>query len=187
MFKKMILLALVAALAFTALPVGNVYAAGLTDETTPPQKKEWSDQDLEEGWQRVLSIHERLGKNFERADRFIEHIQTLIDKADEKGMDIAAVQTALDDFADAVKDADSIYESATGIINSHQGFDVDGKVTDAEKAIETIKSLVKKNRELRALVRPSARALRKEIRAFREANPRPQKTEDDSFSPAAGH
>ena len=86
-----------------------------------------------------------------------------------------------------IKDAHPIYQSATGIINSHQGFDTDGKVTDAEKAVETIKSLAEKNREIRAIVGSSAKTLRETTQAFREANPRPEKAEGASLAPTIAH
>ncbi|MBF8248594.1 MAG: hypothetical protein HW374_1394, partial [Bacteroidetes bacterium] len=79
-------------------------------------------------------------------------------------------------FEDAVKDAKPVYESARGIINSHQGFDAEGKVTDPEKAKETVKQMGDKLKEIRDVMGGTGKALHDAIRAFREANPRPEKT-----------
>ena len=58
---------------------------------------------------------------------------------------------------------------------------------DPEKAVETIKSLAEKNHDIRAIIGPSGKALREAIQAFREANPRPEKTEGASLAPAIAH
>ena len=71
----------------------------------------------------------------------------------------------------------SIYESVKGIINAHKGFDSDGKVTDKELAIETVKDLRAKLKEIRTIVGDPGRALRQAIKAYREAN-RPPETID---------
>lgn len=188
MFKKMILIALVAALSVAALPATSVYASGLNDDTAPPERtNEMNGERLEKKWARQQKNYERIGKFFDRAETLTGRIQTLIEKANEKGLDTAAVQAALDAFNEALRDAHPIYESAKGIINSHQGFDDEGKVTDREKAIETVKSLGEKLREIRETTVPSGKALREAIKAFREANPRPERdgSQTPTFAPTS--
>ena len=174
MFKKMILVVLVAVLGFAALPT-NVYAVGLSEESNPPERLELTEERLEKIWQRELTAYERAGSLLERAERFTERLQSLIDKATEHDLDTTAVQAALDAFNNAVKDAHPVYEGMKGIINSHQGFDADGNVTDFEKAKETVKEFGEKLRDLRQMTQPSREALRDAIDAFREANPRPER------------
>lgn len=190
MIKKMVLIALIAALGLVALPTANVYASGLEDEISPPERPEMTGEQLEQAWQRALKAYDRAGKIIERADAMTEKIQTLIDKANEHDLDTTAVQAALDAFNNALKDAHPVYESAKGIINSHQGFDADGKVTDFEKAKETAKELGETLRDLRQMTSPSGQALRDAIQAFREANPRPERPErpagdEPTFAPSA--
>ena len=84
------------------------------------------------------------------------------------------MQAALDAFAAAVKEANPIYESMKGIVNSHQGFDDNGKVTDPAKAKETVQSMHEKILEIKTIMNGTGQALREAIRTFREANPRPQ-------------
>ena len=177
MFKKFVLIALVAALSLAALPISNVSAAGLGDETTPPEKKEMTGERLEKLWERVLNVNERVGKRFEQADKVTARIQTLIDKANEKGLDTAAVQAALNTFSASVAEARPVYEQAQSVIAAHEGFDADGKVVDAQKAAATVKSLGASLKEIRALTSESGKALRDAIKAFRDANPRPERSD----------
>ena len=173
LFKKTLLVALVAALAMASLPLFNVSAAGEGDPPAP--QGEVTGERLEKVWAKQLRLYEKLGKGFDRSDGFAEKVQTLIDRAKENGKDVSAVQSALDAFEAALKDAHPVYESAKGIINSHQGFDDNGKVTDLEKAKETVKAMGEKLKEIKDSMDGTGRALREAIKAFREANPRPEK------------
>ncbi len=172
LFKKTILIALVAALGMASLPFVSVSAAGAYDPPVPPEKQ-LSNERLEQIWARQLERYERIGKGFERDDAFIERVQKLIDRAKENGKDVSDVQAALDAFEAALKDAHPIYESAKGIVNSHQGFDENGKVTDPAKAQETVNAMRAKFQEIKEAMNGTGKALREAIRAFREANPRP--------------
>jgi hypothetical protein len=173
LFKKSILFALIAALGLASLPTFSAAAAGLDNQTpTQQSQREITKERLEKIWARQLRMYEKLGKT----DEVIEKIQKLIDRAAANGNDVSALQAALDAFADAWKDAKPIYESMNGIVNSHQGFDENGKVTDLEKAKETIKSMQEKFREIKAVMNGAGQALREALKAFREANPRPQKS-----------
>ena len=169
-FKKTLLIALVAALAVASLPLVGVSAAGL-DDLNPPQG-EVSNERLERIWARQLRLYERLGNGFDRSDDFVARTQELIDKAGANGKDVSAVQAALDAFESALKDAHSLYESGKGMVNSHQGFDNDGKVTDPEKAKETARAMGDKLKEIKDTMDSTGRSLREAIRNFREANPR---------------
>jgi len=170
LFKKTMLFALTLALSVASLPLFSVSAAGL-DDPTPPVQGQVSNEKLEKAWARQLNRFERIGKT----DQFIQKIQSLIDKAQANGKDVSAVQAALDAFASAVKDAKPIYESMKGIVNSHQGFDANGKVTDAEKAKETVKAMHDKFAEIKTAMGGTGQALREAIKAFRDANPKPEK------------
>jgi hypothetical protein len=173
-FKKTLLIALVAALALASLPLVCVSAAPETDDPTPPER-EWSGERLENIWARQLRLYEKIGIWLDRGDAFAEKVQELIDKATANGKDVSAVQAALDAFETALKDAHLVYESIEGIIKSHQGFDNDGKVTDIEKAKETVKAMGEKLREIKGAMGGTGGALHEAIKAFREANPRPER------------
>ncbi|MDL1944804.1 hypothetical protein FBQ99_20960 [Chloroflexi bacterium CFX2] len=177
LFKKTLLIALVAALAVASLPLVGVSAAGntLTNAYDPlPPQGQVSNERLERVWARQLRLYEWIGNGFERSDAFVERVQKLIDRAKENGKDISALQAALDAFEAALKDAHPIYESGKGIVNSHQGFDENGKVTDPEKAKETVRAMGEKLKEIKDAMHGAGRALHEALKAFREANPRPE-------------
>jgi hypothetical protein len=166
LFRKTVLLALVAAVAtlgVASLSFGSVSAAG---------QGQISNERLEKVWARQLRIYALVG----RTDNFVEKVQQLIERAAENGKDISALQAALDTFEASLKDAQPIYESVKGIVNSHQGFDENGKVTDAEKAQETVRAMGEKMKEIRAAMDGTGKSLREALKAFRQGNPRPEKT-----------
>jgi hypothetical protein len=173
-FKKTILFALVAALAslgVASLPFVSAAAQGANDPA-PSTQRQIPNERLERIWARQLKLYERMG----RAEEFVARVQRLLDRATANGKDVSAIQSALDAFNAAIKDAKPIYESAKGIINSHQGFDANGKVTDPEKAKETIKAMHEKMQGIKTAMDGTGKALREAIKAFREANPLPVKT-----------
>jgi hypothetical protein len=179
LFKKTVLFALIAALGLAAMPFVSVFAAGENDPTPPPQPVgQISNERLERVWARQLRIYERMGST----DEFVAKAQKLIDRAKTNGKDVSAVQAALDAFEAAAKGAHPIYESAKGIINSHHGFDGNGKVTDPAQARETVKAMHAKFKEIHDAMNGTGKALHEAIRAFRQANPRPQPT----LTPAGG-
>lgn len=169
-FKKTVLFALIAALGVASLPVFSAAAAGLNDPAA--QQGQPGNERLEKIWARQLRMYNHLGKT----DAFIEKVQKLIDRAEANGKDVSALQAALDAFADAWKDAKPIYEGMKGIVNSHQGFDENGKVTDPEKAKETVKAMHEKFQEIKTTMNGTGKALREALQAFREANPRPKQS-----------
>ena len=169
-FKKTILFALVAALGLASLPVVNAFAAGQKDPTTPPSLI--TNDRLELVWARQLRVYNRMG----RLDNLIGKAQKLIDRAKENGKDVSAVQAALDAFETQWKAAKPVYESIKGIVNSHQGFDENGKVTDTEKAKSTVMEMRDKFKSIRDTLNGTGKGLHEAIKAFREANPRPQPT-----------
>lgn len=173
-FTKTLLIALVAALAVAGLPLESVSAAVLNDPN--PLQGQVTNERLERIWARQLRLYEKIGNGFDRSEGFVERVQELIDRAGANGRDVSAVQAALDAFEEALKDAHPVYESAKGILNSHQGFDDEGRVTDPEKAKETVKAMGEKLREIKEAMDGTGRALREAIKAFREANPRPERT-----------
>ena len=168
MFKKMVLVAMAAALVFTAFPVTSAFAEG-NPTSTPTPKGELTNEKLEMVWARQLKIYERVGNAFNDTDAKIAKIQKLIDNAALNGRDVTVVQAALDAFKVALKNTKPIYESMKGIVNSHQGFDSNGKVTDAEKAKSTVKEMGAKLKEVKSSMDGTGKALRDALKAFHEA------------------
>ncbi len=126
---------------------------------------------LQKAWAREQKVYDRLGKFFDNVDQRIQNGQDRIDKAKANGKDVTALQDALDAFSAAVKQARPIYESANGIVASHQGFDENGNVVDAVKAFQTVLDMRSKLVQIRDIIVPPAKALRQAIQEFRQANP----------------
>ncbi|MBI3161701.1 MAG: hypothetical protein HYZ23_04295 [Chloroflexi bacterium] len=164
-FKKTVLTALAVALVLAALPLTSVFAQG----PNPPQG-EVTNEKLEEIWSHQLERYERFGKAFDDVDAHVAKIQGFIDKAKAEGKDVTAVQAALDAYAAALKSAKPKYEGLNGIVNSHQGFDANGKVTDLEKAKSTVKEFAEQMKEVRDSMGGTFKALKEALKAFREAN-----------------
>ena len=164
-FKKVILSALAAALIFAAFPITSAFAQGEN-----PPKGEVSNEKLEQAWARQLKAYEKIGKGFGDTDAQIAKFQARIDKAAENGKDVTALQAALDAFESALKSGEPIYDSMSIIVNAHQGFDTNGKVTDAEQARSTLKEMRAKMKELKSAMNGTGKALREALKAFREAN-----------------
>lgn len=169
-FKKTFLVAIVAVLGLSALPVASAFAQGLNDTATPPAPGQASHPKLEQAWAKEQKVYDRLGTMFSKSDTMITKVQNLIDKAKANGKDVSALQSALDAFSAAEKNAKSIYDSAQSEISSHPGFDSDGKVTDATQASATVKDLGSKLKDIRQAFNGTGKALRQAIREFRQAN-----------------
>ncbi|GAB4504618.1 MAG: hypothetical protein Fur0043_16120 [Anaerolineales bacterium] len=171
LFQKTILLSLVAALALAALPVTNVSAQGLGQTPQPPVgQTQASNERLERAWARIQEVYERQGKIMNRAGEMTARIQSLIDKMNANGKDTTALQAALDAFEHALEEGKPLYVELEAIVTAHSGFDSQGKVTDREQAIATIKDATGKLKDLRKIVSEPGEALRRAIKAFREAN-----------------
>ncbi len=171
LFKQTILFAFVTALSAASLPLVSVSAEGANDPTPPP-RGELTDERLEKIWARQLRLHKNIGKT----EGLIRHTQQLINRAAQNGKDVSAVQAALDAFKDAVDDAKPLYDGAQEIVDSHAGFDANGKVTDDEQAKETIRAMGEKLKEIKDAMGGAGKVLREAIQAFREANPKPERT-----------
>lgn len=173
-FKKTILAALVAVLALAALPVTSAFAA----DVTPPQTAPSGDK-LEQVWARELKLNERLGKVFDNTDDHVAKLQQLIDTAASNGKDVSALQAALDAFASSLNSGRPIYENMQTIVNSHNGFDENGKVTEIEQAKLTVQDMHAKVQELKSAMNGTGKALHEAIKAFRAANKSTPSSPDD--------
>lgn len=163
--RKTILATCISLLAVAALPVTRAFAA----DEKPPQG-EASKERLEKVWARQLQLLERIGKGVENSDARVAKLQEMIDKAAAAGKDVSALQAALDAFEAAMNSAQTAYEGAQAIANSHNGFDENGKVTEIEQAKTTVETMRAKMQEIKSLMKGTGEGLRAALKAFREAN-----------------
>jgi hypothetical protein len=169
LFKKTILVALIAALALAALPLTGASAAKKYDPPTPPATGRGpSNERLENTWQKMLKGYDRLGRLsdksgalFVRADQLLAVLKTM-------GANVTELEAALADFKDAVKQAKPILESCKGIVEAHKGFNENGKVTDAAQAIQTLGDLGSKLREIRDSLESKGKILADLLKPIRD-------------------
>ena len=171
-FRKTLLVGFVAALGLVSVPLANAYALGPFDPGTPtaPSQTTSPTDRLQRVFSREQAIYGKLGKLFDNANTRISKLQDLINKAKANGKDVSALQSALDAFKSAVQQAQSIYNDAQSLINSHPGFDASGNVVARATALQAVKDLPGKLKDIRQTVMPPLKALRQAIKAFREAN-----------------
>lgn len=170
MFRNIVMAVMAVVLAAAALPVTSVFAQG----ENPPAAGTVSNERLEKIWARQLKAYERLGNGFDDLDEQIAKFQERIDAAAEKGRDVTALQAALDAFEQASKETLPLYEDLEQIVDSHAGFDKDGKVTDAAQAKSTVDEMGAGLKGIKTSMDGTGKALREALKAFRGAN-RPPK------------
>lgn len=163
-FKKFALAALVITIGLAVLPAASASAAS---------NQGVGNTRLEQIWARTQTVYQRQGDRLAKADAFIARVQSLIDRASQKGWDTSAVQAALDAFAAVIPAAQAAHNPGAAIIASHNGFDATGKVTDRTAAIETVKALGQVLKDTRATLNGTGQALREAVKAFRDAHKPP--------------
>ncbi len=164
--SNILMAVLMVAMLVAAAPVTSVYAA----DEPPPVRGEVTDEKLEQAWERQLNAYERMGKAFDGIEERIAKLQERIDKAAETGMDVAALQAALDAYEEAMLAARPAYEDIGEIVDAHPGFDDDGNVTDFDAAKSTVTEMRGQMKDVRSQMGGTFMALRDAFRAFREEN-----------------
>jgi len=179
LFKNSVLVALIAALAFAALPLMNASAASQAGPFGGALGSA-GDTRLETGWARMHVTYDRLGRLFDSSNLRIERTQKFIKRLNAQGVDTTDLQAALDAFEAAVKAANPLYQSAKGILNSHHGFDEAGLVVDHGKAAQTVKDMGDKLRSIRDAMNDTGKALRDLTQQYRQKYPQ------STLTPASG-
>lgn len=177
LIQKLFLIVTLLSLVLLALPAQSVLAAGPNNPPAPAATPdpEHAQTRLEWAFANQKLTVQRIGLNLEYQDEFIGRIEELVAKLKENGKDVAAIETALANYAKAVEAGKPLYEQAAQLVQTHEGFDANGKVTDLEKARETVKALGETTRQHREVMGEAAKALREALKALREANPRPER------------
>jgi hypothetical protein len=168
-FKKFGLVTLVIAFGLAALPTAGAAASAKEG----PAVLQPDDLRLERVWQREQAIYQRQGTRLVNASHFIARVQTLIDKASQKGWDTASVQAALDALSSVIPAVQAAHAPGAAILANHAGFSATGQVTDRTAAVATDRSLAQVLKDTRTAMDGTGRALLVALRALRDAQPRP--------------
>ena len=178
--KPVVCILLVTLLAGTMLfvfPTGSVFAQ--TEEPDPTatpsaDQGEIIQQKLAKGYDRMQDLLVKQSERLTGLDDMIQKAQTKIDLLKGKGLDTTALEIALTAFIDTLPAIENAHEDAAAILEIHAGFGDDGSVTDIAAARETLRSAREAMNEVRDLTRRVMSDSRQALRAFREANPRPE-------------
>lgn len=177
LIQKLFLIVTLLALVLLAVPAQSALAAGPNDPPNPAATPDPERAKTRLEWtfaNQKLTV-QRIELNQEYQDEFIARIEELVAKAKENGKDVSALEAALSAYKKAVEASQPLYEQAAKLVQTHNGFDANGKVTDLEKARETVKTLGETLKQHREVIGEAAKALREALKAFREANPRSPK------------
>jgi len=180
LIAKFALVALIVAVTVAVFP-STVLAAPVHDDPQPGKgndRIQRIEKRLEDSFDRMQNVYERQGDLLDRSDEMVIRVENLIAKAEEKGLDASAIQSALVNFEDTIPAAQTAHDEAGALIASHDGFDDKGKVTDPQVATETIKALREAFKSYRDAFDGTGKTLRETIRQFIQEN-------KDSFTPAA--
>ena len=181
MFKKFAMFALIAVLLVAAFPFSAAAAAPMSDDPNPGKGKDAYPR-IEKVYARLQEWYAKQGEFLAKAPEMISKTETLIEKASAKGLDVSALQSALDAFEATLPAAQSAHDKAGQILAAHAGFDDKGKVTDFQAALQTVKDAGAALREARQAHLEAGQKLREVVRAFIAAN-RPPRTNNGNGEP----
>lgn len=177
-------LARVAGSALLAAAVIAVPSAPALADPAPPASAapvRAQGERLEKLFQTELKRLEAEEKQLARAGEVAARVQEKIDNLKSRGRDTSELEAALAGFKAGVAEAQSFHDTAKGILDARAGFDSNGKVTDTEKARQTVRTAGKAERQFYQTMRKALRELRREAREYRKDNgPRPQRPEREA-------
>jgi hypothetical protein len=87
-----------------------------------------------------------------------------------EGKDVAALQTALTAFQAGIAQAQTSFNTAKPVLDTHAGFDGSGKVTDASQALNTLVTAGRAERQFHLTITQATIDFRTAIRNYRQAN-----------------
>ncbi len=145
-----------------AMPTSIAYAA------TPQPQRDYIGLEyaLKREQLRLTGQQDRL----DLARQGTDDVQSLIDELNGQGKDTAKIQAALDTFKTQIEAAQAAHDEASQILDAKAGFDVNGKVTDAEQARETLQSARQALEEARKILQQASQDFRQAMREFRQDN-----------------
>jgi predicted TIM-barrel enzyme len=111
----------------------------------------------------------RQGANLDGTGALVTKIQSLVDQAKTKNLDTIPLENALASFQTRGDETRSAHTTAASIISTHAGFNVDGSVTDATAARQTVLDARQSLRQAASILGQAVRDLRSSITAWRNA------------------
>ncbi len=118
-------------MAFSPIP-------GPASPTRTPRAGQQANQDLTFTLQREQNFLQRQQIHLTQANQVAAKAQTLIDKAQAKGVDVTDLSSALAAFKTQLAAAQASHDQAAGILSAKNGFDANNQVTDRKAAHQTL-------------------------------------------------
>lgn len=143
------------------------------DEPQPPTGQETVKvpvERMEKQYQRQLERLDAQATRLEKTDEIIADVEKRIADLAAKGKDVSALEEALGNYQASVDEAVSLHATAETILQTHDGFDADGKVVDAQAAAVTLREASNAMNDVQRLLRPALRDLLQALRDFRRDN-----------------
>ncbi len=168
--KTMVIMATTFLLAFAPV-MGNVSSVSADDGTTDPTpgpRKILTTQQVELRYQNQLLILQKMELGIEKVESGFPKLTEKLTKLKEKGIDVSAVEAKLAAFSSAVAANKNHYEQAKVLLNTHNGFDSNGKVTNLESAHATLKAVRAEFKAYRDGIKEAAKAFREAVKSLRE-------------------
>ncbi len=163
----------IAAVGIFAMPTAT-YAQGTNPPTTPSapgaKKPENPGKAFEKLYERAQKNLDALKSSLSKANEVVTKAQSWIDEAKGKGIDTSTAEAALATYKAEIAKAQASYDSAKSILDTHAGFDANGKVTDREQALKTVKDFSEALREGRQTLAKATREFQKVVKEIRAEN-----------------
>ncbi len=98
----------------------------------------WQHANLESRYFILGTANNRADSFLERGESISDRIEAEIERLAGAGVDTTKLEQLLDEYNDALKDAEKSHNKATILFDKHNGFDDDGVLEDAENAREFV-------------------------------------------------
>src|SRR5574341_1353521 len=118
--------------------------------------------------QKGLSLQQT---HLEATSQIVSKVQDYIANQKAKGKDTSSLEAALATFQSQIATAQISHDAAANILNTHAGFDDDGKVTNPDQARQTLISARQSLADAHNILRQAERDLRQAVKDYRDQNP----------------
>lgn len=125
-----------------------------------------ADATLEAAFARASEGLPALEERLSKSEQIVERLAEFITNQDALGRDTSLLQTALQTFEAGVAEIEAQINTASELVNTHEGFDQDGNVIDTDSAQSTIESIRSALSGLRSQVSGILSSLRETVRDF---------------------
>ena len=157
-------LLIVGALAFAALLPTTAYASNIDVIVTPDGHK------LEEWYTRLKLVSNNQQDRLDYSRDVAKVAQDWIDAINNRGTDATELQHALDAFNQGIDEAQADHDAGQVILDAHAGFDVNGKVTNARDAWDTIRQTAINFRKAHIAITEATLKFREAVQTWRETH-----------------